>query len=120
MQDYRKLRVWHAAHELAVAAYEVTRAFPRSELFALVKQIREAACSVPGNIAEGCGRHGNRELAYFLYVANGSLNEVEYYLFFSQTQNFISTGAHESPATRVNDVRGMLIALIKKLGGGRP
>jgi hypothetical protein len=62
MKDFRELKVWVKAHALTLACYQLTKDFPRYELFGLASQIRRCASSVPANIAEGCGRIGNAEL----------------------------------------------------------
>src|SRR5437762_12191827 len=77
MQDFRKLRVWAAAHQVTLAAYRVTRRFPRDELYGLTSQIRRSAASVCANIAEGCGRSSRRDFARVLHVARGSASERE-------------------------------------------
>jgi len=89
MQDYRKLKVWQKAHELALAVYEASARFPREEVYALTSQIRRAAASVPSNIVEGCGRGSNAELMRFLYIALGSANEVEYQLLLARDLGFL-------------------------------
>lgn len=53
-RDFRDLRVWERAHQIAIAAYRVTTMFPREEAYGMTSQIRRAASSVPANIAEGC------------------------------------------------------------------
>jgi len=55
MKDFRQLKVWEKAHLLALAVYPITARFPREETYGLTAQIRRAACSIPSNIAEGCG-----------------------------------------------------------------
>jgi len=66
--------------KLAVAVYRMTSAFPEDERFGLTAQMRRAAVSVGSNIAEGCGRRGNRELLQFLYIASGSASELAFQL----------------------------------------
>jgi four helix bundle protein len=56
MQDFRSLQVWGKGHQLTLAVYKVTAAFPKDELYGLTSQIRRASASIPANIAEGCGR----------------------------------------------------------------
>lgn len=56
IRSYRDLIVWQAGIDLAVACYEVTKAFPREELYGMTSQIRRSATSVSANIAEGHGR----------------------------------------------------------------
>ena len=78
MASYRDLVAWQQAMELVVSVYELTRTFPREELFGLTSQVRRSAASIPSNIAEGQGRRsGTGEFRQFLYVARGSLNETE-------------------------------------------
>src|SRR2546425_6818990 len=66
MKDFRNLKVWEKAHQLALALYHITASFPREETYGLASQIRRAASSIPANIAEGCGREGDPELAQLL------------------------------------------------------
>ena len=69
MRDFKKLAVWERAHGLALDLYRSTSTFPASEVYALTSQVRRAAASVPTNIAEGCGRDSDAELARFLRIA---------------------------------------------------
>ena len=71
------LLVWQKAMDMVLKVYEVTRSFPRDEVYGLVSQMRRTAISVPSNIAEGKGRRSRKELAQFLFHARGSLLELE-------------------------------------------
>ncbi len=84
MRDFHQLQVWEKSHRFALAVYQVSRAFPSSELYGLTSQIRRASLSIPSNIAEGCGRQGPPEFARFLHIAMGSASEVEYQLLFAR------------------------------------
>ena len=75
MQDFKTLLVWQKAHQLTLAVYPATRTFPSGELYGLTSQIRRACASIPANIAEGCGRGGDMELARFCVIAMGSASE---------------------------------------------
>ena len=59
MKDFRELKVWHKAHQLTLAVYEITATFPREELYGLTSQLRRCSSSIPANLAEGCGRNGD-------------------------------------------------------------
>src|ERR1700691_5822003 len=73
--SFRDLKAWQKAMDLSVEIYELTRGFPREEIFGLASQLRRSAVSIPSNIAEGQGRSGTREFQQFLSVARGSLCE---------------------------------------------
>src|SRR6516225_8591957 len=101
MKNFRDLKVWDKAHHVALACYEITRSFPRDEIFGLVSQIRRSAASVPANIAEGCGRSGNAELHRFLHIAMGSASELEYHLLLSKDLKYLEHDLHEAVQAQV-------------------
>ena len=68
MEDFKDLRVWKA-HELTLAVYQKTRAFPKEEMYGLTSQLRRASASVGANIAEGCGRRSDAEMRRFVQIA---------------------------------------------------
>ena len=63
MKNFRDLKVWCAAHELALVVYKTSKTFPKEELFGLTSQLRRAVHSIPTNIAEGCGRGSDSDFA---------------------------------------------------------
>ena len=77
MRNFKGLNVWEKAHQFTLDVYRITRDFPDDERFGLTVQLRRAAASIPTNIAEGCGRDGERELARFMSIAAGSASEAE-------------------------------------------
>ena len=87
---WRNLDVWKLADEFAVRIYQVTKNFPKDELYGITSQLRRAALSIPTNIVEGYSRRGDRELARFLDISLGSLAEVKYLLHFSKRLQYIS------------------------------
>ncbi len=119
MQNFRELRVWNMAHELTLAAYEITRDFPKSELYGLTSQIRRSAASVCANIAEGCGRGSRRDFAMLLQIARGSASELEYHLILAADPRLVDRPTHASCAQQVTDVKRMLTGLIRRLGSAR-
>ena len=85
--SFRDLLVWQRAIQMTVAVYELTDAFPRTEIYGLTSQIRRASVSVASNIAEGYGRGSKGEYKQFLGIARGSNHEV-------QTQLVIARALH--------------------------
>lgn len=115
MRDFRELKVWQKAHKCVLEIYRSTRTFPTEERFGLTSQLRRAAASVPSNIAEGCGREGDRELARFLSIAAGSASEVEYQLLLTHDLSFLDDEPYRQLDTQINEVKRMLNAFIRKL-----
>ena len=115
MQSPSRLRVFLEAEELAVSVYRVTRALPSEERYGLVQQMRRAAVSVASNIAEGCGRGGNRELIRFLSIALGSANELECQLRLARRLEYIEPDIFQSVGEHARRVQRMLTKLIVTL-----
>lgn len=90
MQNYKDLKVWEKSHEFTLRIYEITKTFPKEELYSLRNQLRRSAASIPANIAEGCGKNSQLEFAHFLNIALGSANETEYYLVLSKDLKYLS------------------------------
>jgi four helix bundle protein len=84
IESYKDILASHRGMDLAEGCYRLTRAFPWEELFGLTSQIRQAAVSVPSNIAQGCGWGSTADYIRFLQMARGSVNEVETQLILSQ------------------------------------
>ncbi|HMC00270.1 MAG TPA: four helix bundle protein [Flavobacteriaceae bacterium] len=90
MKSYTELDVWKKSRELVKQVYLLTLLFPKEEIYGLTNQLRRSVISVPSNIAEGNGRQSNKETIHFLYIARGSLNEVETQLYLSYDLEYIS------------------------------
>lgn len=115
MQDFKKLAVWREAQALALAVYRITSHFPREEMYGLTSQIRRCATSIPANIAEGCGRGSNADLARFIQIAIGSTAELESHLLLATELGYLASEKSESVADSVDHVRRMLIAFLSKV-----
>ena len=115
MADYRKLEAWRRAHQLALAVYRQTEPFPRAERYGLTSQLRDAASSVPANIAEGYGRGTDPELARFCRISLGSLNELEYYLLLARDLGLLPDAEHGPLQSELEIVRRLLSAFVRKL-----
>lgn len=115
LKGYRELEVWNRAHAVVLQVYNLTNPFPRSEQFGIVSQLRRAAYSIPANIAEGFGRRSTRELLQFLAVANGSLEELRYFLLLSRDLRYLSTVNFDNLEKDIKAVAQMLEALARSL-----
>jgi four helix bundle protein len=115
VRNFRELKVWRKSHSLTLAVYEATVAFPKQELYGLTGQVRRFAAFVPANIAEGCGRNGDAELARFLQIASGSASELEYHILFAHDLKLLKTPEYETLAREVVEIKRMLTSFIQKL-----
>lgn len=89
------IKAWQKADDLAVDVYETTKSFPRYQLYSLTNQMQRAAVSVAANIAEGSGRRTPRDYIRFLYIAKGSLTELEYYIHLAKRLGYLTEEDHQ-------------------------
>jgi four helix bundle protein len=115
MKNFKQFKVWQKAHHLTLNIYKATRKFPKEELYGLTSQIRRAASSIPANIAEGCGRTGDTELARFLQISMGSASELEYHLLLAHDLELLDVQSSLNLSDDVTEIKRMLASLIKKL-----
>ncbi len=115
MGDFRNLRVWQRAHQLTLDLYGETRGFPKEERYRLTSQLRRAAVSIPANIAEGCGRNGDTELARFLTIAKGSASELDYFLLLAHDLGYLKSSRYEQLAGEVHGISRMLANFVDRL-----
>ena len=115
MKDFRDLQVWQRAHQLTLDIYQAVASFPREEVYGLTSQIKRASSSIAANIAEGCGRKGDAELARFLHYAMGSASELEYHLLLAHELKFLKGDAYRRLAIGVVEVKKMLSKFIARL-----
>ncbi len=111
INSYRDLVVWQQAMDLAAAAYTITKAWPKEELYGLTSQLRRAASSVPANIAEGFGRENRGSYQQFLRIAQGSLKEFETHLLLAERVG-IATDKDIDPLMTMSESVGKLLRLL--------
>lgn len=119
VKDFRDLLVWQKAHQLVLAVYRLTASFPRDELYGLTTQLRRSAASVAANLAEGCGRTGDAELARFCSIAMGSASELDYHLLLAHDLHLIPDGDYAVLAEQTSEVKRMLTGFLQKLTADR-
>jgi four helix bundle protein len=98
-ESVEKLEIWQEAVEIVRILYELTKSWPREEMYGLTSQIRRAAVSIPANIAEGVGRGGPGDMSRFAQIALGSLYELDTLLYLGVELKYAS----QTEVTRVRD-----------------
>ena len=87
--EYNKLEVWIEARKLTNLIYDLSKVFPKEEIYGLTNQMRRCSVSIPSNIAEGCGRQTSKDTINFLYISRGSLYELETQCYVALDQKYI-------------------------------
>ena len=115
LKSYKDLKVWQRSYQLCLEIYKITKGFPDEEKYGLTSQLRRAAVSVPSNISEGYGRKTTPEYIQFLYIAYGSVCEIETQILLSGDLGYISNGRLEMLNEGIREVERILKALIRSL-----
>ena len=112
VKSHEDLLVWQMSIEFVTSIYKLTKDFPKTEIYGLTNQMRRAAVSIPSNIAEGAARNSTKEYIQFLYIALGSVSEIDTQLIISKNLGFVDNVELRSD---VKKNKGKLINLIASL-----
>lgn len=113
MSNHKDLDVWKYSIEFVSEIYELTKSFPKEEIYGLTNQIRRSAVSIPSNIAEGSARQSDKEFIQFLHIAMGSLIELETQLIIAKNVSYIEDIDNE--LNKIVIIRKLIVGLIKYL-----
>jgi len=91
VRNHKDLEVWKVSMDFVVEIYQLTKSFPQSELYGLTNQLRKASVSIPSNIAEGAARKNTKEFIQFLYIAKGSLSEIDTQLIIAERLKYFNS-----------------------------
>ncbi|HOG27233.1 MAG TPA: four helix bundle protein [Candidatus Cloacimonas sp.] len=111
MSGFKQLKVWQVGMDLVIKVYKITESFPKSEMYGLISQLRRCSVSIPSNIAEGSSRNNPKEFAQFLYIAQGSLSELDTQFTIAQLLGYIQD--FNDIEELIRQIRSMLTGLIK-------
>ena len=107
------LKAWQLADDLAVDVYQITPSFPPDQRYSLTNQMQRAAVSVAANIAEGSGRRTIVDYLRFLFIARGSLREVEYYIHLCKRLGYLSDKDHQRLDALADETAKVLVGFIR-------
>ena len=114
-RNFRDLQVWQRSMQLVLMVYRATQAFPKSEIFGLMSQMRRAAISIPSNIAEGQGRLTDKHFALFLGQARGSLFELQTQAEIAGGLEYLSPSSRDEIVGECSEITRMIHALMNTL-----
>ena len=115
MQDFRKLRVWRAAHAFTVEVYRITRKFPPEERYGLTSQLRRAAGSIGANLAEGCGCESTKEQANYTQMATRSSFETLNHLLVARDTQCLDVSTFDDLDRKLAHIRGMIVRFLTQV-----
>lgn len=113
IKSFTDLNAWKEGHKLVLMIYNITKLFPKEEMFGLVSQMRRCAVSITSNIAEGFSRQSYREKAQFYSVAQGSVTELQNQLLIARDVDFIGKEKFQEIALQSVTVHKIINGLIK-------
>lgn len=114
IRSFTDLNSWKEGHQLVLMTYEITKKFPKEEMFGLIMQLRRAAVSFTSNIAEGFSRNSFKEKVQFYCMALGSLTEIQNQLLVARDIGYISKEEFNKIAEQTIKVNKITNGLIKK------
>ena len=115
MHNYKEIKIWQKGRELVKFIYELTKKFPKEEVYALTSQVRRAVISIPSNIAEGAGHFSNKEFSRFLEIAYASSCELDTQIILALDLDFINQNELNDFSNYIGEIQKMLNGLIKSL-----
>ncbi len=115
IRSYKNLVVWQKSFKLVIAVYDLTKEFPKSEIYGLTSQMRRSSVSIPSNIAEGQRRGSRKDFRHFLFNAFGSGAELETQLEIAKQLSFAKDTDFSYAEGLLDEVMRMLNVLIKNL-----
>jgi len=113
IKSFTDLIAWQEAHKLVLKIYEITKGFPKEEIFGLVMQLRRASVSITSNIAEGFSRQSYKDKVHFYSMALGSLTEVQNQILISKDIKYLEGEDFKHLADQTVVVSKLLNGLIK-------
>jgi four helix bundle protein len=117
MQDFKNLKVWQKAHELALFTYKITADFPKEELFGLRNTLRKTSVDIPASIAEGCAKGNNTEFSTMVGNSIALGNRLGYYALMAKDLTLLDDTTHADFTDRIVEVRKMLSGFNRRLDG---
>jgi four helix bundle protein len=115
IRTFRDLHVWQKSHQLVLGIYRATRDFPNEERYGLVSNLRRSAVSVPTNIVEGFKRHSRKEYAYFIRIADSSLEETKYHILLAKDLGYLKEESFEETMKLCDEIGRMLWGFYRSL-----
>lgn len=114
IRNFTDLDAWKEGHKLVLMIYEITKNFPKEEMFGIISQMRRCAVSITSNIAEGFSRQSFKEKLQFYSMSQGSVTELQNQIIISRDIKYINEEKFQSIINQLIKVHKIINGLIKK------
>ena len=114
-RGFRDLIVYQLSYKLAFEIYEISKEFPKEEIYSLTDQIRRSSRSIPSNIAEAWSkRRYPKSFINKLTDSDGETSETTVWLDFAKDQNYIAKEKHDYFISKYEEISKMLNSMIRQ------
>ena len=107
--NFKNLKVWQKAVDLAVNVYELTKHFPSEERIGITSQMRRSSVSIPSNIAEGTARNSSKSFSNCLDISLGESFELETQGIIAHRVGILSQEYFDALSSDISEVQKMII-----------
>lgn len=115
IKSFTDLQAWREGHKLVISIYQITKNFPRDEMFGLISQMRRCSVSITSNIAEGFSRRSSKEKLQFYAMALGSVTELQNQLLVARDVSYLTVDVFKQSADHSVIIHKLISGLIKYL-----
>ncbi|MFH0814516.1 MAG: four helix bundle protein [Candidatus Falkowbacteria bacterium] len=120
IKNFYELEAWQKARDLTLQIYNITKTFPKEELFGITNQLRRASASIMANIAEGFARFHFKDKIKFYYMARASAAEVQSFLFLSEALRYIDQPTLQKLSAQCEESARLINGLINSINNNNP
>lgn len=113
IKSFTDLNAWKEGHKLVLMIYQITKNFPKDEIFGLISQMRRCVVSITSNLAEGFSRQSYKEKIQFYYTAQGSVTELQNQLLICKDIKLIDKKEFQRLADQSIIIHKLINGLIK-------
>ncbi len=113
--NFKELKIWQKGIDLLDISYDFANTLPKEEKYNLASQITRCACSIPTNVAEGCGKRTPNHFAEFLSTSLGSSFELETHLVICERRNFGNPELRVELTEKITELKNMIYNFREKI-----
>ena len=117
IKKFQDIKAWEKSRFLAKKIYNITDDKKFAKDWGLKDQIRRASVSVMSNIAEGFSRQTDKEFIQFLYIAKGSVSEVQSHLYVAFDLSYINKETFENLLDKTEEIANLIGGFVRYLKG---